>query len=869
MGSEYFHFRLILVILFLALLPARIASSVIVTYDCEKTTGELGSSFLPNVCELGWIEVISGSSDLLDLQFVAPFFGIENAHWYASLNGFLTIGPYSMCGSQGFCHDFYFNTLYGFYNFESMVDVNDESYECYYGGGGDWPMIGLFVAPIANFVDSGVGAICGQSIGEENELLVIQYQNVFLSQNSAAGPLIAQIQLSKSGEIKLFYEVVPSWDSSSKTSENLSIPYPSTGIVFSKDWLVKMSTPTGSDNLPITYSCTPVKDRCGAIPSSECEAQNSSCILCQATQTCLNSSIVDKLCPSFSFTTPPTKNASANNSIFTASNNSTSDHNVSIIEQRSARTSSNAGGLSEEEKVPLASSFQFSPGSLTGNASVLPTSNELNGKRERQEPVVTMAASKQKVASNSIYSDVAHAEGYTYYDTTVNFGINATILNNQSENYSIVPLWLSSSPIQLSIPFSFPFFGHTILPGSAYFIEPGIVSFGAASQPCNPIWNTCPNGNYSFAILPYQTAMYWTFYSTLISAVIKDDSSNEAFFIMQVSGLSPVSTKTDFDVNSPIPSVSFQVNISSSGRIGIQLFGMESSSDYLLLAYPSPLVGLVRNTTGDPMSVMIPSSLIRSNTSIIFTPRVNKSDTCGGCGSRGTCDTETKMCTCHEHFGGEKCDSCAVGYYGLYCNLTRPQRNCSEGDDVCECPSGWKGPNCSLKADNCMPLSFSGCPSCLELTGCNFCFDNTCYDPSIIGAFGGYTCSYNVNQSSRSLCHLLPQTPVPPSSRMTVTIVLIVLCYVVLVLSIFISVYIHSWYSGVQENVLTANAVMGTATMIPPDRTRSVLPIERVTNVNDKENQFVLGVPIQQAPLKKLYERRLAEKNREKWENLS
>lgn len=876
MINRLLHLRLCLGIFFVfTLFSARLSSSTIVDYDCDLKNSSVSNSFVENVCENGVALELADVITFLDLDFVTPFFGVDEAHWFLSPNGFLTISSYSMCGLYGFCEDTYFNTLYGFYNFESTADTENLSGNRFmYGKGGDWPMIGIFVTSLQYSLSVLTPSIiCLDTVLIDEVLtLVVQFNNLALAQMPQEGYLNAQLQLSESGAIKLLYNSVPDWPLYPNTTMGLYPgPYPSVGLIFSKDWRVVLPTPSVVSTFPLGYFCSPVEDPCDVLTSSTCEADGKECVFCSATQKCANSSVIEKICPSTSFTLPQngvTLKGNVNAKLLSASS---SRHSASSRESNAysfAPLPENTVLRKESEGT----SSSGSPTYLLENASILSGIDEIEVKGEGQEsmgdPITEGENVKRDVVVNA---DEITAEEYQYYHTSITFGVKLSFLNSSSANYSVTTLGSSVDPVQLPIPFSFPFFGHTIEPGSVYFVEPGIISLGASRQSCNPIWNTCPNGNYSFAILPFQTAMFWSENTELIMDVMTDESTNETVFIMQVAALYPYNQLGELSVLIDDSSVTFQVNITSSGIIGIQLLGARDSPEYLLLAYPPPLVGIVRNTTLDPMSVMIPLSLIRSTTSIQFTPRNNTTiDKCNGeCGSRGVCNSSTGKCNCSENFDGEKCDSCKAGYYGLYCNITHPEIVCDAKTGICECPSGWGGDRCTIKLDDCMSRSFWGCPSCLEVKGCEYCFDSTCYNPSIIGALGGYTCSYSVNLSASSLCQLLPQTAIGESSKSRVAFILVILCYAILLLSIGVSVYIRSWYFTSDENVLTANAVMGTSSIIPPDRTRTVLPVHRVMGVHDKENNYVLGIPIQQVPLKKLYERRFAERNRENWANSS
>lgn len=862
MKPHFFDFRVWVVLLvFLALFFFGHVSGVISTYKCEQSEAIYNASVFKNVCEQSPpMQFSPFIPTFFNLTFQAPFFGVEEAQWFASPNGFLTIGPYSLCNNATFCQDSIFNTLNGFYNFGNSSSSTSSAYMNHYGDGADWPLIGAFVTPLQSLKNSPQNSGVCATLAQEGLTLVVQYKNVYQTSNANGGILSAQVQVAKSGVVTLLYESVPNWSiQTSDVGSSFGTPSPSMGLVFSKDWLVELPTLKSTDSFPTGFRCTPVVDDCGSLSSSLCE-NNANCTLCEATQKCVSSDIIAKLCPSTSFSISSASQSYQNGSNYDVFDDSDHDQDNKTTKGGALSSGAFEYNASTVEAELLLSSL--SPFFSSKNGSVL--LNKSNGNAiekvlESQQPVKVNEEDGQAILD----AELSSQGGFTYYNTAIRYNVSASSLNRSSSSFQSLALGISFSPILLPIPFSFPFFEHTVNPGSVYFLEPGIISIGSPTQNCNPIWNTCPNGNYSFAILPFQTAMFWSGNAQLYSEVFTNETSGEQTFVMQVAGLFPYTLSAVGNAAYSFLSVSFQLSISSNGTCEIQLFDPSPSSNYVLLSYPSPFVGLVRNTTEDPMSVMIPLSLIRSGTSILFTPRNNIADSaCGGCGSRGSCNIVSKKCICKENFTGEKCDSCAVGYYGIDCSLTHPVKNCASGGKNCVCPSGWKGPDCSIMIDECLQLSFDGCSSCLENSKCSFCFDSTCFNPSIIGGFNGYTCSYSVNSTSASLCHILPQTGSPPSEKLVLFVVMFILCFIILFLCICLSCCIRTWYFRRTENTLTANAVMGTSTMIPSDSTRTILPIERVRSTQRKGEYYVLGIPIQQAPLKKLYERRLADKDK-------
>ncbi|RNF11016.1 hypothetical protein TraAM80_01143 [Trypanosoma rangeli] len=66
--------------------------------------------------------------------------------------------------------------------------------------------------------------------------------------------------------------------------------------------------------------------------------------------------------------------------------------------------------------------------------------------------------------------------------------------------------------MQLEMGFDFPFYtrnqaSHTT--STTYLLPPGLISVFSPTQQCGPIWNVCPDGNYTFAVMPFVTAGLW------------------------------------------------------------------------------------------------------------------------------------------------------------------------------------------------------------------------------------------------------------------------------------------------------------------------------------------------------------------------
>lgn len=121
---------------------------------------------------------------------------------------------------------------------------------------------------------------------------------------------------------------------------------------------------------------------------------------------------------------------------------------------------------------------------------------------------------------------------------------------------------------------------------------------------------------------------------------------------------------------------------------------------------------------------------------------------CNRLGSLGVkCDPLTKQCPCKPAVGGQGCDRCEAGYWGMHkisegnsgcipcmCSKIGSSRpDCQQNDGRCVCRPGFKGIKCDICADG-SPVESYGCArvesiSCTENSQCKFgatCRDEHC-----------------------------------------------------------------------------------------------------------------------------------------------
>lgn len=708
------------------------------------------------ICELGVPTDVSklrqGFAEI-QLQFQFDFFG-QPYDWYLAPYGFISPTKNAMC--SGFCEDTTFDTLYGYYNFQKP---QKEASNALVNGGGDWPMIGLYVDDLST--EESTTKLCVLS---ESDVAIVEFKN-FITNSDEQAFLTAQIHLFEDGRIALVYDQVSAWNSKSSTA----IP-PSVGLVLSRNIRMIADTPN-PDNGIVAYLFTPITDPCSIKDETSCTSTDD-CSWCALTDQCMNSVAQVDLCPS------------------------------------------------TEIKTHETNEFQI------------------------------------------------------FYK--VEYEKNCTMeANLKGERFS-----LADGPIELKFNFDFPFFGAPV--SSMFLIEPNILSV-TREQSCRPLWNTCANGNYTFAFLPFQTAMTWGNGNIAgrqyEAATFCDDCP--PCYVLQVKDVKPYVYRF---MSSPYL-LSYQIILFGNGTISVTY---ESNTVVVvgdipspLFAYPPAQVGVVRHTVSDPSSTMVPNLLIHSRDRFTFTPL---SSSCGDCGLHGNCTAST--CKCATGFSGTHCESCASGFYGNLCSPCHAdcRGTCEDGklgsgacvtetcglcnlnngkcsNGVCVCNSGWSGASCAQEEDTCRKISLSGCPYCAFASGCSYCFDYTCFDPDVSGTPGGYSCSYSISDYNDLACTYVYQSVYAPFD---VGIIAVVSCVLLILLLIVCSIFAYNYFHHRRqvEDIHVTAAIGGSRTMVPPRRERCVIPINIIQRRNVGDDQYVMGFPLQQLPLKTLYERRYEEEKR-------
>lgn len=723
---------------------------------------------------------VDDSARLDSADFFGPFFFRDNLGWYVAADGFLSPVPYGMCGY--FCSNVQQGQLIGNYQF-------NEGDSPIPGGGGDWPMIALYVEDLNPVASGGMSGIF--ILNEADGSVSVAYDSIRTHGTESNNVLTAQVTLFPNGTIIMRYKQLP-------TSFG-SLYSPSVGLVFTKSLRKVVETPTAENGI-IAIRFDPVYDPClSEQTADDCLAQ-ASCGWCAAMASCMTAARAEDVCP-------PTQ-------------------------------------------MELASPSPGTPG-------------------------------EQR-----------------FYNLTVDYdGELADMSSQPGVQKGTLNLFYYDKAEFFPLSFMCPFFNETRAMASSYvsLISANVLSMFSTSQPCNPIQSTCVNGNYTFSVLPFQTKPALTSGSSstrlqLGKRVDGDFLCNRTecspAFVLQIAGLTTGAASST--------SIYYQLILDEDGEIDIVV---ESTlvDTALLYSYPAVRVGLTRYGADDLSSVVLSPGTVSNRLHLHFTP----ASMCPTCGLHGFCNTQTRQCECATGFSGTQCNECASGYYGSDCQpcptcvnsgtcddgvrgsgncqcptpysgrtcsttcasgVSTACTNCNAAGGYCDCgrcvcKTGWYGESCSRQdVDPCIPHSLAGCPSCTANPNCSFCFDYTCFSPSLSGTSRGYTCSYTYPAGNSQLCALPIQFNRPSFDFGIVTVIFVVaavvVCFILLVL-----VTVCMLERRMVYDIQVAVAAGGAADFHAVRHEREVVQAAFVPPEYVRPGNYVVAIPLKQISLKKLYKR--------------
>ncbi|AYU81467.1 hypothetical protein LdCL_310034000 [Leishmania donovani] len=405
---------------------------------------------------------------------------------------------------------------------------------------------------------------------------------------------------------------------------------------------------------------------------------------------------------------------------------------------------------------------------------------------------------------------------------------------------------------------------------------------------CNPIMDTCPNGNYTLTILGLHSNLVWGAEAKAISTLTSTEPDGTPLctsegcgqgFMLKVTG-SRLQTGS-------IVSTTFTVQLflDTSGMVDLVIQADRVRAGTPLLAYPPMRVGLVRYGVDDVSSVMIPQGLLRSGLHVRFVPL----SSCKDCGLNGWCDKVSGTCQCQPGYHGSSCVACPACWTGSKCDDgingsgtclcnggaceaacvnassgSVPPRSCAGCDavggrcncGVCECRDGWSGAGCSeAPADACRAYSFDGCEVCGQHEGCVFCHDSTCFNPALSGTRDGYTCSYSTPAADTQACVTYrsrgSKPPLYKGFDFIAIICLALSAPVVFSLLIFVVVVRRNRQA---PNPMDVFSVIGAPEFRNLQREREVVQAA-FTRKRVREREM-MGIPLKQISLRRLFKRR-------------
>ncbi|KAK7201519.1 hypothetical protein NESM_000215700 [Novymonas esmeraldas] len=742
----------------------------------------------------------------------ASFYAWGDIPWYVNNMGFLSPTPYGMC--KGFCKRTLYSQLQGNYAF---TENRSELYD----GGGDWPMIGFYVAPfevlsefplsqiIANETlasdttssivppSSPTDYASGPGRGSAVAYTTLEYCKVSLSGQSASASaqLTAQVAVYANGTIIMRYASLPS-------PSALAGVVPSTGLIYSKTRRTVVPPPTAANGI-VAYRFDPVLDPCTPHTSlSACTLDTgNNCVWCSSTAACSTSGVVAEVCPRGQWTTPAS----------------------SVLPFPPQNFYSVAVDITTPF-VPL-SSYAYTSQLSTG-------SFQLRLENARWNIPLFRTPTPPSI------SCIPGASCPTLTTTHLCGLVDNTCVNG---NYTFSILALDSN-------FIFAAEGTWV----ARLLPPR----NAGGQLCSEAGG-CPNGVVG----------------QLSGAAFNNNNSAMPLFSVQIYG----------DQNGVIdiivvcarcvtgdPMLTFPAM-----RVGLVRYGVEDASSVLI---PQGLLRSGVHARFVPITACAdcgPSGWCNEATGTCQCQPGYFGSSCTACpvcwtGSR--CDDGKNgggSCLCS---GGACAAACAglKGGSGGSGGVTVPAQSCwgcsAVGGrcncGVCECVDGWSGPGCSVPpADACRAYSFDGCAVCGQQPGCVFCYDSTCFNPALSGTPGGYTCSYSTPAADTEACVTYGSrglfAPVSVAyKRMAVGVVVTVTIFMaVLALCILRCCFRH-------RRVYDPMAMLAVGGTPDIPRTQQEREVVQVSFVRRRvAGRQIMGIPLRQMTLQRLYKRRMEERS--------
>jgi hypothetical protein len=743
-------------------------------------------------------DITSSWSDMtaLSVEFPAlspslmrvPFYAWNSTPWYVTNMGFLSPTPYGMC--DGYCVRDFFATVQGNYAFSENVSA-------YGDGGGDWPMISLYLAPFdtahadptqsflltqEHFEIVAVNT-SGNGTGTAPVLTdtLVEYCRVPLQGTtlSSSGGLTAQVAVYVNGTIVMRYHSLPAADALPSVAR-------STGLIYSKTLRKVVATPTAANGV-VAYRFDPVYDVCDGVgTAAACAAtgRGADCVWCASTSACASRAFVSEVCP--------------------------------------------------------------------------------RGQWE------VAAADAGSVAQK-------------FYNVTVDFNGEFGLFPDEA---SFTTYLGGYSNFFLSNTMSYRLFGRAF---TTVFCYPGLSCWSNTPyRPCNSINSTCPNGNYSRSVLALESALGWSAESYVryrpllprtIGAELCTEKKCEGGSVLLVNGSITRSTSGVHSV------FAAQLYIDANGVVDLVVKNNLVKSGAPFLAYPPIRVGLVRYGVGDPSSVLVPQSLLRSGVHVRFVPQTS----CGDCGLHGRCDEATGRCgcvaghygvdcrACPACWGGSRCDDGVNGSGACVCDGGACAATCGGADgDVaerscvgcsavggrcdcgaCVCVGGWSGALCDVPpADGCRAYSLDGCAVCGQHTGCAFCFDSVCFNTSLSGTASGYVCSYSTPATDTRACRTYGDLFPLPSGARDGSVAVFVVIVVILVIEAVVTAGVCAFCCRSRRVVNPATSMVGNSTVGLHDDRRGRMIMQVCFIRETFKDRALLAVPLKQTSLARLFKRR-------------